>query len=130
MTEYGKYCCLVLLSCMSLRGIARRVSLRQLFLRSIHSSFRVILDRVKVRTGQMYRHDGSRTKHTCRPWTEYPSTYVVRVEVHKWNSVDCARGNTQIVITTQYQYKQERYVCYVVNKNIQLIMQVISLCIK
>ena len=107
LNEYGKYCCLVLSSCMSLRLIVRSVSLRQVSLRSIPSSFTVNLDRVKVRIGQMYRHDGSRIKHTCRPRTEYPSICVVRVEAHEWNSVEHTRGNTQIVITTQYQHKNK-----------------------
>ena len=52
LVEYGKYCCLVLLSFMSLRSTVRRVSLKQLSLRSIHSSFTVNLDRVKARIGQ------------------------------------------------------------------------------
>ena len=85
LIEYSKYCCLVLLSCMSLRSIVRRLSLRQLSLRSIPSSFTVNLDRVKVRFGQMYRHDDLRSKHMYRPRTEYSSTYVVRVDAHEWS---------------------------------------------
>jgi len=54
LVEYGKYCCLVLLSCISLRSIVRRVSLKQLSLRSIHSSFIMNLDRVKAKIGQAY----------------------------------------------------------------------------
>ena len=54
LVEYGKYCCLVLLSCMSLRSIVRRVSLKQLSLRSNPSSFTVNLDRVKDGIGQTY----------------------------------------------------------------------------
>ena len=91
LTEYCKYCYLVLLSCMSLRSIARRVSLRQLSLRSIPSSFTVNLDRVKVRIGQMDRHDGLRTKYTCRPRTKYLSTYVVRVDAHELSCKDLAK---------------------------------------
>ena len=87
LTEYGKYFCLVILSCMSLRSIGRRVSLRQLSLRSIPSSFTVNLGRVMVRIGQMDRHDCLRTKGACRPRTKYPSTYVVRVEAHEWKRV-------------------------------------------
>ena len=87
LTEYCKYCYLVLLLCMSLRSIARSVSLKQLSLRSIPSSFAVNLDRAKVRIGQMDRHDGFRTKHTRRPRTKYPSTYVVRVDAHEWKRV-------------------------------------------
>ena len=68
---------------MPLRSIVRRVSMRQLSLRSIPSSFTVNLDRVKVRIGQMYKHDGPRTKHTCRQRTEYLNIYVVRMEAHK-----------------------------------------------
>ena len=77
---------------MSLRSIVRRLSLRQLSLRSIPSSFTVNLDRVKVRfgqmyrhddLGQMYRHDDLRSKHMYRPRTEYSSTYVVRVDAHE-----------------------------------------------
>ena len=48
--EHGTYCCLVWLTCMSLRSIVRRVSLKHWSLRSI-MSFRVNLDRVKVRIG-------------------------------------------------------------------------------
>ena len=84
MTEYGKYYYLVLLSCMSLRSIARRLSLRQLSLRSIPSSFTVNLDRVKVGFGQMYRHNDLRPKHMYRPRTKYSSTYVLRVDAHEW----------------------------------------------
>ena len=91
LIEYDKYCCLVLLSCMSLRSIARRVSLRQLSLRSIPSSFTVNLDRVKVRIGQMDRHDDLRTKYTCRPRTKYLSTYVVRVDTHELSCKDLAK---------------------------------------
>ena len=83
LIEYGKYCYLILLSYMTLRSIARRVSLRQLSLRSIPSSFIVNMDRVKVIIGQMDRHDGLRTKHTCRPPTKYPSKYMVRAEAHE-----------------------------------------------
>ena len=54
LVEYGKYCYLVLLSCMSLRSIAGRASLKQLSLRSIPSSFTVNLDRVKDEIGQTY----------------------------------------------------------------------------
>ena len=61
--------------------------MRQLSLRSILSSFTVNMDRVKVRIGQMDRHDGLRTKRTCRPRTKYPSTYVVRVDAHEWKRV-------------------------------------------
>ena len=64
LVEYGKYCCLVLLSCMSLRSIVRRVSLKQLSLRSIHSSFTMNLDRVKARIGQTYgRVESDRSKY-------------------------------------------------------------------
>ena len=91
LVEYGKYCCLVLLSCISLRSIAKRVPLRQLSLRSIPSRFIVILDRVKVRIGQMDRHDGLRTNHTCRLRTKYLSTYVVRVNAHKWSCKDLVK---------------------------------------
>ena len=83
LTEYGKYYCLVLLSYMSLRSIVRRLSLRQLSLRSIPSSFTLNLDKVKVRFGQMYRHDDLRSKHMYRPRTEYSSTYAVRVDAHE-----------------------------------------------
>ena len=54
LVEYGKYCYLVLLSCMSLRSIVRRVSLKQLSLRNIPSSFTVNLDRVTAGIGQTY----------------------------------------------------------------------------
>ena len=91
LIEYGKYCCLVLLSCMSLRSIARRISLRQLSLRSFPSSFTVNLDRVKVRIGQMDRHDSLRTKDTYRQRTKYLSTYVVRVDAHKLSCKDLAK---------------------------------------
>ena len=85
MVEYGKYYCLVLLSYMFLRSIIRRLSLRQLSLRSIPSKFTVNLDRVKVRFGQMYRHDDLRSKYMYRLRTEYSSTYVVRVDAHEWS---------------------------------------------
>ena len=91
LIEYSKYCCLVLLSCMSLRSIARSVSLRQLSLRSIPSSCLVNLDRVKGGIGQMDRHDGLRTKHTCRPRTKYLNTYVVRVDAHEWSCKNLAK---------------------------------------
>ena len=91
LIEYSKYCCLVLLSCMSLRSIARRVSLRQLSLRSIPSSFTVNLDRVKVRFGQMYRQDDLRSKHMYRPRTKYSSTYVVRVDAYERSCKDLAK---------------------------------------
>ena len=55
---------------------------------------------------------------------------MVRVEAYEWIPVERTQGNTQIVITTQYQYKQEKYVWYVVNKYMQLVMQVIVLYIK
>ena len=87
LIEYGNYCCLLLLSCMSLRSIARRISLRQLSLRSIPSSFTMNLGRVKVRIGQMDRHDGLRTKHTCRPRIKHPSTDLVRVGAHEWKPI-------------------------------------------
>ena len=51
LVQYVKYCCLVLLSCMSLKSIVRNVSFKQLSLRSIPSSFTVNLDIVKDRNG-------------------------------------------------------------------------------
>ena len=78
LVEYGKYCYFVLLSCMSLRSIVRRVSLEQLSLRNIPSSSTVNLDRVQVRFGQKIdRHDDLRSKHIYRPRTEYASSAYV-----------------------------------------------------
>ena len=54
LVEYGKYCCLVLLSCMSSRRIVRRLSLKQLSLGSVPSSFTVNLEIVKAGIGQTY----------------------------------------------------------------------------
>ena len=49
LVEYCKYCYVVLLLYMSLRSIIRRLFLRQLSLRSIPVSFRVVLDRISLR---------------------------------------------------------------------------------
>ena len=65
--------------------------MRQLSLRSIPSSFTVNLDRVKVRIGQMDRHDDLGTKYTCRPRTKYLNTYVVRVDAHELSCKDLAK---------------------------------------
>ena len=91
LIECVKYFYLALVSCMSLRSIARRISLRQLSLRSFPSSFTVNLARVKVRIGQMDRHDDLRTKYTCRPRTNFQSTYVIRVDAHELSCKDLAK---------------------------------------
>ena len=99
--EYDKdYCCLLPLSSIFMRSIARKLSFRGLSLRSILRIFIVNLDKVKVRIGQIYRHNGYRTKYTCRLRTEWLSTHMVRVQAHEWNSMERARVDTQIVTNT------------------------------
>ena len=56
LVKYGKYCCLVLLSFISLKNTVRRVSLKQLSIRNIPNSFTVNLDRVKAGIRQIYGH--------------------------------------------------------------------------
>ena len=45
--------------------------------------FTLNLDKVKIKIGQLHKHDGSRTKKMCRLQIEWLSKYVVGVKAHE-----------------------------------------------